>query len=200
MAVGSFSGSAKSYYSVNKEGKIQSKSQDGTKHFHDWIAGKLVEVVSKDSEYEGTPTFRLQLTFEDKGGELSSLEFGRYSNFGKDVILKLTKVKDTDALTGFNDIKITPFISEDEKNKKSYVRGSLKSNGTKIFVTKDDNLIKSMPAVERVMVGKKEVTDDSARNEYIDKLISELCLWINADSKVTSQVESEIEVDDDVPF
>lgn len=189
----------KTYGSIDKEGRIKIKTKDGDIIYCNAVEGKLVEIESKDSEFEGTPTFKLQLTFEDQG-ELFAFQFGRYSNFGRDIILKLTKVMQTNPSTGFNNIYIFPFISEDEKNKKSYVRASLRSHNTKILVGKDDQLNTSMPALEKATIGKKEVTDDTARNEYIDKLISDLCVFVNADLKAKSQVTSDVEVEDEVPF
>lgn len=188
MGLGTYNGLSKVFCSINKQGKIRNKNQDGVEQFFDYLEGRLLDIVSKDGQFEGTTTYRMQLTLEDNG-ELFSLECGRYSGFGKDVILKLLKADEYDS------VRIAPFISVDEATKKEYVRGSVRSNNVKIQVTKDD--LAAIPAVEKAIVGKKEVLDDTARNEYYDELIVKLSEKVKAYNRfmdqtpVTSDVDAE---------
>ncbi|MDZ4785970.1 MAG: hypothetical protein SGJ02_07830, partial [bacterium] len=93
MGAGRHAGISKTFFNINKEGRLSHKNEAGGIELYDYLEGRLISIEPKDGEYEGKPTFKVIFIFED-GGELLSLECGRFSGFGRDLITKLFKSAD----------------------------------------------------------------------------------------------------------
>jgi len=171
MGAGRHTGISKTYFSINKEGRVKHKNEAGEIELYDYLEGRLISIEPKDGEYEGQKTFRINIVLED-GGELLALECGRFSGFGRDLITKLINSAD------YQKIRLTPFISVDKVNNKEYIRGSVRSNNEKIQLTDDEFAL--IPKVDIVKIGNKEIVDDTERNVYIDNLIEKLSAKVKA--------------------
>lgn len=193
LGYGSFSGGPRNYWNVpkNYDSKMMllCKKKEITAQY---LSGRLLNIEAKEGEYEGNPTYQLQLTFD--GVVPNVFQCGRYSLIGRDIILKLASVEE------INFIQIYPF--ESEFNGKMLVRCSVRASktadGLKNVASKLQPAFKAdeMPSVQEVMVNKRTVLDTGARDEFIDSLIPAIQAKIAGAQPYQKPVASEMVVEE----
>lgn len=159
------------------------------------LNGRLLNIEAKEGEYEGNPTYQLQLTFE---GDVNNVfQCGRYSLIGRDIILKLATVDE------IHFVKIFPFESEFDGKKlvRCSVRAASTDGGLYNAASKLQPAFKAdeMPAVQEVIVNKKKVMDTGARDEFIDSLIPAIQAKIAGAQPYQKPVASEMVVEEIEP-
>jgi hypothetical protein len=178
MSAGMFGSVIKEYYSMNKTGKIQKKTKvDGAVIINefDYYEGPIVGIEISKGIYESKPVYKLLITFlEDFGKVLFTC--GAFTFAGKDIINKLCNCPD------YSFIRITPFVSKDEKASKDYVRASIRHHNEKIT---PKYLKDSIPTVKTGMFGRQTVIDDSEQNDFYANLVIDIANKISEERNST---------------
>jgi len=195
-----FNGKAGAFV-VNKNGEKQTFSQ-----IRD---ARVTRASIKDDEFEGQPLKKLRLTLEDANGR-AIVDF----NMGMGVVAKMVGLllkADLSAPLGLS--------AQLKKAGTTYTRkdGSvsepLKSDLADISVYQGGYLQLGVdelpPKAEKVTVGKKEVSDTSARDEWTEARVAELIAKLNGGTPVSEEPHEESGLsatdlggihDDDIPF
>lgn len=175
MPAGNYNTKRRIFYHLSKSskdinGKDQVRILQGSKEDikqYNFLEGRLTAVEPFDGEYDGQPTYRIRFMFEDND-TIEQLECGRYTGFTRDILNCLC------SLDQIEHVRLTPFLSEDDKTGKKYVRGSVRVGPN--YDSKDAKLPKAfssdvIPKIVMTKVGKKDVIDDTELQEWTDKLI-----------------------------
>jgi hypothetical protein len=184
----------KSYYyaNVGKEGRmrLRNRQEDGKylEQFVDGISGNIVKIEKTEGDFEGQPVPRLSITVQD-GEERYVLSVSRYANYGRGLINKLHNVNLN------KKVEIGVFTSQFDG--KTYVHATIKQSDKNVAAkwTKEE-----IPAVKTVKVGKKDVMDSQARDDWFDAKLDELITDMKEKPAPTAYDEVFEEETADVPF
>lgn len=136
-----------------KDGAVVRRTATGDQRFA-YVSGAVEKIYTRDRSFRGETVKYWYIDMRDPAGELYSIGFSYRSNVFKGIVLSL-------ATAGtLNDVKIEPYI------KNNYEKVIVYQGGNKL-----DWIVKSLPAVEVVTVGGREVKDDTKRMNYISSLV-----------------------------
>jgi hypothetical protein len=200
MPVGNFSTIRKTWYGIAKDdAKIVHKQKGAEIQSFNFIDGYLIGAEMKEEEYEGNKIWRAYFSFaanQSNYNEVDVLQCGLHTMFTHDILNCLASLDDI----GY--IKITPFMSELEDKSKKFIRGAVRTGNGEEGKVKKKYSHAIIPKTEKVVVGKKEVIDSSARDEFFENLFVELQNKIKA--KAPAQEQNDYDnyntANDEVPF
>jgi hypothetical protein len=177
-----FSNNQRPAYVKAKEGKMIARLPNGSTESYDNVEGRISDISLRESQYNGENIKQWNISL---GGNLDRAIFtvGYSSSFTKSLINSLLSA----------DLSKPVVLSCYMKN--DYNQPSVKQDG-QIIRWKYD--ISEVPRPEKIMVGSKEVSDDSKVAEWIEEKVKEL----NARIKAKPVVEDTEELHDfgDLPF
>lgn len=182
-----------------KTGKFDVKKDGEKQHFNQLRDVLVTKIDTRDDEYEGKPRTDLQLRVTGKDGD-AIISFNTASGSTAKLVSLLSAADLTKPL-GLSGQMLAAGTTP-----KGFTE-PLKNDLVSISVFQD-GWVKSEIAVPKtvmVKVGNKEVSDTSAREEYVTKTIAELMGKVgNASSGTAAAAQNatpaEEEIDDKIPF
>lgn len=151
------------YLSIT-DGKVARGTRLGKEYFS-YVDGHLENIYSKVSIFGNEEVNRWFFELRD-GEELYSLCFPYSSGVFKSIILALAS---DEALQPSTTLRIEPY-----KGKNGYTKVSVYSDGNRL-----DWLLKGLPEQEKIIVGDKEVRDDTKQMEIITTLVDLILKRLN---------------------
>lgn len=140
-------------------GQVRRRAKDGSEEFYRSVEGTFKGIVTRESEYNGTPLKYYDIILAD-GQDEYVLSVNRATSVARSIILHLASLKSF----GETPIRIEPW-NKTADNGKEYTNVSVYAAGEKIrWVTSD------LPEAKSVTVGSVVVRDDSELVEFVQRL------------------------------
>lgn len=150
--------SRKIYLSINHGKVVQGTGAD--KQLYSYVDGTIEAIYQKRSTFGKEVVVRWYIDLRD-GADLYSLCLPYSSGVFKSIVLSLAS---DEALSSSTPVRIEPY-----EGRNGYTKVVVYSDGVKL-----DWIVKQLPEQEVVLVGGKQVRDDSKQMEYICSVVDTL--------------------------
>lgn len=154
------------------------------------VSGSLTRLELGEKEFNGEKSPTVKLTLEDASQQESYMLDLRYSMITRSLFNSLL------SLQSFDNLKVSVYQTKPKsKDEKSYAQISLRQNDEKVSWKYK---LEELPPVEKVTIGKKEITNFDKLNDFFVEKLRELTKSIRGKGKTQSSSVSKTQ-EDDVP-
>lgn len=152
------------------------------------VSGSLTRLELGEKEFNGEKSPTVKLTLEDASQQESYMLDLRYSMITRSLFNALLSLK------SFDNLKISVYQTKPKsKDEKSYPQISLRQNDEKVSWKYK---LEELPPVEKVTIGKKEITNFDKLNDFFVEKLRELTKSIRGKAKTQSSPTSKTQEDD----